>query len=70
MSISDWSDGDLLCDDGQADPRDLAEEVVRLRAPLSLAREALEGVIRVADRQTDEFDAARAALAAISKVLG
>ena len=42
---------------------DLAGEVDRLEASNKALREALEGVIRVADRKTVEFDAACAALA-------
>lgn len=37
-------------------------EVRRLRAKNAKLREALEGVVAVADRKTKEFDAARAAL--------
>ena len=40
-----------------------SDGAIALRAFPKLV-EALEGVIRVADRATDEFDAARAALAA------
>lgn len=44
-------------------------QTYKLRAETAEARadalaEALEGVIRMADRRTDEFDAARAALTA------
>ena len=38
-------------------------EVGRLLAAAPALLEALKGVLRVADRQTDEFDAARAAIA-------
>lgn len=41
--------------------RALADAVLRAAAPDLL--EALQGVLRVADRATDEFDAARAAIA-------
>ena len=43
----------------------VAAERASLLAVLRMAGEALEGVIRVADRATVEFDAARAALSAI-----
>ena len=48
---------------GQFTPEELRDGAIALRAFPKLV-EALEGVIRVADRATDEFDAARAALAA------
>lgn len=41
-------------------PADFARQLKRENAALVAA---LEGVVRVADRKTDEFDAARAALA-------
>jgi hypothetical protein len=40
-----------------------ADEIERLRAENARLREALEGVIRIADRDCPEFRAARAALA-------
>jgi hypothetical protein len=40
----------------------LSDEIENLRSQLARARAALEGVVRVADRNTDEFAAARAAL--------
>ena len=40
-----------------------AAELRRLHALCEEMGEALKGVVRVADRATDEFDAARAALA-------
>ena len=40
-----------------------AVEIRRLRAQRDALLEALKGVLRVADRKTDEFDAARAAIA-------
>jgi len=42
--------------------REAAKELDRLRAEVERLRAALRGVIRVADRKTVEFDAARAAL--------
>lgn len=39
-----------------------AEELRRLHSVNAELVEALKGVIRVADRKTDEFDAARAAI--------
>lgn len=48
---------------GEFTPEELRDGAIALRAFPKLV-EALEGVIRVADRATDEFDAARAALAA------
>ena len=39
------------------------EQYARLIAAAPELLEALEGVLRVADRKTDEFDAARAAIA-------
>lgn len=42
--------------------RNLERELAAERAKVATLREALLGVIRVADRKTDEFDAARAAL--------
>lgn len=48
---------------GQFTPEELRDGAIALRAFPKLVK-ALEGVIRVADRATDEFDAARAALAA------
>ena len=41
---------------------DLLAELSRLRQSEAELRAALEGVLRVADRATDEFDAARATL--------
>jgi hypothetical protein len=38
------------------------DEIARLKAEVTRLRSALRGVIRVADRKTVEFDAARAAL--------
>lgn len=43
------------------------ERVVRAVNTFDEAREALRGVIRVADRATAEFDRARAALAAMDQ---
>jgi hypothetical protein len=48
---------------GEFTPEELRDGAIALRAFPMLVW-ALEGVIRVADRATDEFDAARAALAA------
>lgn len=45
----------------ESNGRQLADAYLRAAAPCLLA--ALKGVLRVADRQTDEFDAARAAIA-------
>ena len=45
-----------------ADPERLANAHLIAAAPAMLA--ALQGVVRVADRATDEFDAARAAILA------
>ncbi len=45
----------------ESNERQLADAYLRAAAPDLLA--ALQGVLRVADRQTDEFDAARAAIA-------
>ena len=42
---------------------ELQDEIERLRAREARLREALEGVIRIADRDCPEFRAARAALA-------
>jgi hypothetical protein len=42
-----------------------AARVATLEAIVAEMREALEGVIRVADRATIEFDAAKSALAAL-----
>ena len=58
--------------------RQAAQEVMETISPapdardeaLRLAKEALAGVIRVADRKTTEFDAARAARAAIDALEG
>lgn len=44
-------------------PNERDERIARLTAENAKLREALRGVIRVADRKTDEFDFARAALA-------
>lgn len=45
-------------------PREEAEANARLIAAAPLLLEALLGVVAVADRKTDEFDRARAAIAA------
>lgn len=42
------------------------QDIAHLAAQRNELVKALEGVIRVADRKTDEFDAARAALAKVS----
>jgi hypothetical protein len=45
-------------------PREIHDRLVREKdAKIEQLRSALEGVVRVADRKTVEFDAARAALA-------
>lgn len=46
----------------------LKEQTVALFRAVEPVREALAGVIRVADRKTKEFDAARAALDLLDKI--
>ncbi len=48
---------------------ELRRELKSSNAALQTAREALEGVLRVADRKTVQFDTARAALTAIDEAL-
>lgn len=49
---------------------DAADEIERLCAENARLKEALEGVIRIADRDCPEFRAARAALAEQEKTSG
>lgn len=61
--------GDALQDPAGPDRYDwtrfrlIEEENSKLRADVEQLLEALKGVVRVADRKTVEFDAARAAIA-------
>lgn len=58
-------------EDGSFTLTDLdADENATLKALLEQAREGLEGVIRVADRATVEFDNAKKSLAAINAAIG
>lgn len=53
-------------DDGNSVAADFhRDEAEALRAQRDLLVEALDGVIRIADRRTDEFDGARAVLDAV-----
>lgn len=57
---------DDICDDCKREARD-DEMVCTLRERIEMLVSALEGVVRVADRATVEFDAARNAIALIRK---
>jgi|MudIll2142460700_1097286.scaffolds.fasta_scaffold338081_1 hypothetical protein len=62
-----WADcarKDQLLDDAEAVMRRQIERRKELEAQKDALLNALVGVVAVADRQTDEFDAARAAIAA------
>lgn len=77
--VKDW-DGRTVCGvryrNGEADAAFIAtstgmSSIIReLLAVIEKQREALEGVVRVADRKTIEFDAAREALSLSEQLVG
>lgn len=67
VSLSTWICGELQADNGSAIDDDESVANAHLIAAAPDLLEALQGVLRVANRKTVEFDAARAAVA---KALG